>query len=64
MKELIARVEEVVAHAGLRAPLSSFGVTRETIPALAEEAARQWTATFNPRAIAAEDFARLYEEAL
>jgi len=48
-------VEEVVAHAGLRAPLSSFGVTREAIPALAEEAARQWTATFNPRTITAED---------
>ena len=62
--ELIARVEEVVAHAGLRAPLREFGVTREAIPALAEEAARQWTATFNPRAISAEDFARLYEEAL
>ena len=64
VKELIARVEEVVAHAGLRAPLSSFGVTREAIPGLAEEAARQWTATFNPRKIAAGDFARIYEEAL
>ena len=33
-------------------------------PALAEEASRQWTAQFNPRPIAAGDFARLYEEAL
>jgi alcohol dehydrogenase len=64
VKELIARVEEVVAHAGLRAPLSSFGVTREALPALAEEASRQWTASFNPRTIAAVDFAQIYEEAL
>jgi len=30
---------------------------------LADEAAKQWTAQFNPRAIRALDFARLYEEA-
>ena len=64
VKELIARVEELVAHAGLRAPLREFGVTPEAIPALAEDATRQWTATFNPRAITAAEFARLYEEAL
>ena len=64
VKDLIARVEEVVAHAGLRAPLREFGVTPELIPALAEDAAHQWTASFNPRAITAAEFARLYEEAL
>ena len=57
-------MEEVVAHAGLCAPLREFGVTSELIPALAEDAAGQWTASFNPRAITAEEFARLYEEAL
>jgi len=33
------------------------------IPTLAEEAAKQWTATFNPRTITARDFVRLYEAA-
>ena len=33
-------------------------------PALAKEAAQQWTATFNPRPITAEDFEQLYEEVL
>ena len=30
---------------------------------LAEEAARQWTAGFNPRRVTKADFARLYEAA-
>jgi alcohol dehydrogenase len=34
------------------------------IPLLAEEASRQWTATFNPRPITAPDFERLYRQAL
>jgi alcohol dehydrogenase len=62
--ELVAGFSEVLAEAGLRARLSDFGVTREAIPALAEEAAKQWTAQFNPRPITATDFARIYEEAL
>ncbi len=43
--------------------LSSAGVKRESLPVLAEEAARQWTAGFNPRAIRAEDFLQLYSAA-
>jgi alcohol dehydrogenase class IV len=30
---------------------------------LAEEAAKQWTANFNPRTVAVKDFAALYEAA-
>ena len=33
------------------------------IPLMAEEAARQWTATFNPRPVSKENFAELYEAA-
>ena len=43
--------------------LSSAGVKRESLPMLAEDAARQWTAGFNPRAIRAEDFLQLYSAA-
>ncbi len=37
------------------------GVNRETIFTLADEAARQWTATFNPRPVTAADFTELYQ---
>lgn len=62
--ELIAGFSEMLGEAGLRARLSAFGATRESIPTLAEEAAKQWTAQFNPRTITAADFAALYEEVL
>jgi len=64
VSELITRFGEILALAGLRVGLASFGVTRESLPVLAEEAARQWTAQFNSRSIVADDFARLYEGAL
>jgi alcohol dehydrogenase class IV len=36
-------------------------VEPSAVEKLAEEAARQWTATFNPRNVTKEDFAKLYE---
>jgi alcohol dehydrogenase len=60
--ELLARYDEVLALASLRQPLSALGVKADAIPALAEEAARQWTAQFNPRPVSIEDFRKLYEE--
>jgi alcohol dehydrogenase len=63
--EALARaLEDVLALCGLAAPLGSFGVTAEKIPALAEEASRQWTATFNPRPVTSADFARIYSALL
>ena len=56
---LVMRLEELLAACGLSARLSNFGAL--DIAALAEEASRQWTATFNPRSITPSDFARLYE---
>ena len=61
-EHLATRLEELLAVCGLAAPLRDFGVTE--IPVLGEEAARQWTATFNPRPISASDFAQLYESLL
>jgi alcohol dehydrogenase len=46
------------------ASLAACGVTNDAVPVLAEEAARQWTARFNPREIAVADFAALYRAAL
>ncbi len=45
------------------ASLADCGVTAEAVPQLAEEAAKQWTAQFNPRPIGAADFQQLYEAA-
>ena len=63
VEALIARLERLLNLAGMPRSLADCGVRREAIPALAAEAAQQWTATFNPRKVTVEDFARLYEAA-
>jgi len=57
------RLGELLELARFSPTLSQAGVDRNAIPKLAEEAARQWTATFNPRPIVAADFGQLYEAA-
>jgi alcohol dehydrogenase len=61
-EELAMRIEALLGLAHMPRSLAECGVERNAVDNLAEEAARQWTATFNPRAVAKEDFARLYEE--
>ncbi len=63
VEDLVLRLEEVLALAQMNASLSELGVARAMIPTLASDAAKQWTAHFNPRTAEAPDFARLYEEA-
>lgn len=59
--EALARaIEGLLEVARMPAALGEVGVAREKVPLLAEEAARQWTAQFNPRPVAAPDFERLY----
>lgn len=61
--ELAKRLAQLPGLAGLPSALGACGVTRDSLPMLAEEAARQWTAGFNPRPATAKDFVRLYESA-
>jgi alcohol dehydrogenase len=61
-QQLAARVDSLLGLAQMPRTLAECGVERDAVPQLAEEAARQWTATFNPRAVTKEDFAKLYEE--
>ncbi len=61
--QLAGQLESWLDLAGLPRSLSQCGVTQSSIPVLAREAARQWTASFNPRPVAAADFARLFEAA-
>jgi alcohol dehydrogenase len=62
---LVGRLEALLNIAQMPRSLGECGVknTDAGIAILAEEAARQWTATFNPRAINAHDFAALYQHA-
>lgn len=61
--ELAARIEELRAAAGLPERLRDCGVDAESLPFLAEEASRQWTAGFNPRPVDAAALLSLYEAA-
>ena len=57
-------VGRLTSEAGLETRLSKLGVDRETLPQLADDAAKQWTGTFNPRPVDAPALLKLYEAAL
>ena len=57
---LAARLRTLADRAGLPARLQSEGVTLDNLPQLADDAARQWTGSFNPRPFAASDAMEIY----
>jgi len=57
---LVAHLEELLDVAGFPASLKECGVEESSIPTLAAEAEKQWTANFNPRPVAKDDFAGLF----
>ena len=57
---LAARLRALADRAGLPARLRSEGVTLDDLPQLADDAARQWTGSFNPRPFAASDAMEIY----
>lgn len=61
--ELVGELETILDVAGMKSNLTRYKIDRADFAELARQAAQQWTATFNPRAITAEDFQALYEEA-
>jgi alcohol dehydrogenase len=63
LEELIAHLNSLLNRAGFPPSLADCGATASMIPTLADEAAKQWTATFNPRAVSVRDFVQLYEAA-
>ena len=63
-EQLADRVIALRAAAGLPGKLGDCGVTAEELPGLAAEAARQWTAGFNPRPVGESDLLELYRCAL
>jgi alcohol dehydrogenase len=48
---LVARLERLLADVALPPTLEQCGVSRAALAHLAEEAAQQWTARFNPRPV-------------
>jgi len=63
LEALVARLESLLNLAQMPRSLADCGVKRSKIKTLAEEAARQWTTGFNPRAVTEADFVALYEAA-
>ena len=62
--ELVATaIHKFAAAAGLPSTLRQCGVDRSMLPELADEAARQWTGTFNPRIVNAASLLDLYQTA-
>jgi alcohol dehydrogenase len=60
---LAAHLTELAAAAGLPATLHSVDVPEADLPLLAEQAATEWTGTFNPRPFGAEGALEIYRAA-
>jgi alcohol dehydrogenase len=63
-ESLAVFVARLSRQAGLAGTLSERGVRSKELAALASAAAEQWTGTFNPVAMTAADFQRIYESAI
>lgn len=61
--QLASFVQDLVAAAGLETQLSALEVDIEKLEKLANEAATQWTGSFNPRPVDPENLLAIYREA-
>ena len=62
--DLIGELDTILDAARMREGIAKLGIDRADFPKLAAEAAQQWTASFNPRRIDAQDFEEIYAEVL
>lgn len=63
VEALVERLVSVLRLADFPRSLADCEINRDSLPALAAEAASQWTATYNPRAVSAADFEEIYSAA-
>jgi len=63
-ESLARRIEALLAIAGIPTRLAALNVPASAIPPLAALAAKQWTATFNPRPVGPAEFEQIYTMAL
>lgn len=61
--DLIEKLSRWLAATGLPSRLSHLGIQRDDLPALAEAAAAQWTAGFNPRKASGAGLLEIYQSA-
>jgi alcohol dehydrogenase len=61
---LAQRITQLMQVANVPTTLTAAGVSGGIFPVLAEEAAQQWTARFNPRPVSEYDLEQLYQAAL
>ena len=61
--ELADFLRHLATSAGLAARLSEVGVEQDRLPRLADDAAKQWTASFNPIPVTSIELLELYEKA-
>jgi alcohol dehydrogenase len=64
VEALIARIKSLLQAGQMPPSLSALNIPPSRLPKLAEEAAGQWTAQFNPRPITTSDFEAVYAAAL
>lgn len=64
VEALCARIDALRDLSGLPRTLRQSGMTEADIPALAADAATQWTGRFNPRQVGEAEFRSLYMKAL
>lgn len=57
-------VSHMISQSGLKSRLGELDIDKSQLPELAQQAAQQWTGTFNPRRVNAEDLQELYRAAL
>jgi len=62
-KELADFLRQIASAAGLPAKLQECGVERERLSQLADDAAQQWTASFNPIPVTSAELLSLYDSA-
>jgi len=63
VERLARRLEQLAMSGGLHRNLSSAGISRADLPMLANEAATQWTGSFNPRQFDVAGALEVYERA-
>ncbi|TWT43261.1 iron-containing alcohol dehydrogenase family protein [Botrimarina hoheduenensis] len=61
--ELERFLSDLARKANLASTLEALGVERDRLPALAADAARQWTGSFNPVEMSEDDYLRIYQAA-
>lgn len=63
VRKLALFLWQAASQAGLKLTLAELGVEAGELGKLSEEAAKQWTATFNPRLVTSGDLLSLYQAA-